>query len=195
MDNNINFKNIWQQQKVNPPDMDDLHTKVKQYKRASLRKQIFYNVVLAATFGFIIFIWIYYQPQFISTKIGIILIVMAMVIYLFSYNSMLSILNKIDNTQTNSKYLQSLRTLNTKQKYLQTTIMSLYFIMLSIGICLVMYESASKMTVFWASVTYICTLNWIGFNWFYIRPRTIKKQQAKLDELLHKFEAINQQLK
>ena len=51
------------------------------------------------------------------------------------------------------------------------------------------------MTVGAAILTYTVTLAWIAFNWFYLRPKTIKKQQGKLDELINKFEEINNQLK
>jgi len=35
----------------------------------------------------------------------------------------------------------------------------------------------------------------IAFNGFYLRPRTIKKQQGKFNELINKFEETNNQLK
>ena len=50
------------------------------------------------------------------------------------------------------------------------------------------------MTVFYALITYGITLLWIAFNWFYIRPKQIAKQQDKINGLIEKFEAINHQL-
>jgi hypothetical protein len=50
------------------------------------------------------------------------------------------------------------------------------------------------MTMTAGIITYAVTLAWIVFNWFYLRPKTIKKQQAKLDDLISKFERINKQL-
>jgi hypothetical protein len=58
-----------------------------------------------------------------------------------------------------------------------------------------MFEYTSRMTLFWATVTYGVTLLWIAFNWFYVRPKQIKKQQANTDELISKFEILNRQLK
>lgn len=193
--NNIDFTTMWQQQKVSHPTLNDVLNKLKKFKQSSLRKLIISNILLLSTSSFIIFIWYYYQPQFITTKVGIVLTVLAMVIYLFSYNKLFVIFNKIDTTQTNSNYLQSLKSLKIKQKFMQTTMLSLYFVMLFAGICLYMYEYTFKMTVLWAIFTYAITFAWIGFNWFYVRPKTIKKQQYKLDELIKKFEEINKQLK
>ncbi|MNR40078.1 hypothetical protein D3C85_1583390 [compost metagenome] len=56
-----------------------------------------------------------------------------------------------------------------------------------------MYEYASRMTVFYALITYGVTLLWIGFNWFYLRPKQIKKQQEKINQLIGKFEEVDAQ--
>lgn len=191
--NNIDFTTIWKQQKGAQPNIDELMNKLKQYKKSNLRKMIVSNILLLATSGFVIFIWYHYQPQFITSKIGIVLTILAMLIYLFAYNKQFSTFKNIDDTQTNSEYLKSLTVLKVKQKHIQTTMLSLYFIMLSLGICLYMYEYTSRMTKFWAIFAYAITMTWIGFNWFYIRPKTIKKQQTKLDELISKFETVNKQ--
>ena len=195
MDNHIiDLKNIWQQQKVNQPDIKEFRNKLKQFKHSGVRKLIISNILLIATTGLILFIWYYFQPQLITSKIGIILVVLAMVMYLFFYNKLFSVFNLIDNTQSNNGYLHSLNSIKVKQKYIQTTILNLYFVLLSLGICLYLYEYTSIMTSFWAVFTYAITFIWLGFNWFYIRPKTIKKQRAKVEELIGKLEALNKQL-
>ena len=50
------------------------------------------------------------------------------------------------------------------------------------------------MTTFWGIFAYGTTSIWILFNWFYLRPKQIKKQQSKLDEIIGKFEMLNEQL-
>ncbi|MBK6772550.1 MAG: hypothetical protein IPG78_10570 [Ignavibacteria bacterium] len=45
-----------------------------------------------------------------------------------------------------------------------------------------------------ATISYFTTLMWIAFNWFYLRPRQIKKQRAKTDELIIKLEMLNRQI-
>ena len=57
-----------------------------------------------------------------------------------------------------------------------------------------MYEYASRMSALGASLTYGITLLWMLFNWFYIRPKQIKKQQEKINDLIEKFEEVNHQL-
>lgn len=192
--NNIDFKDLWKKQTVSQPNIEDLMVRLKQFKKAGLRSLWITNILLFATSAFILFVWYYYQPQFISTKIGIVLTILAMVIYVVVYNRLLGSYKNIDVTQTNQEYLQKLILIRKKQQFVQSTILSLYFVLLGAGISLYMYEYTSRMTILWASFTYGITLLWIGFNWFYIRPKQIKKQQAKINELIIRFEDINKQL-
>lgn len=192
--NNIDFKDLWKKQAVSQPNIEDLMARLKQFKKAGLRSLWKTNILLFATSAFIVFVWYYYQPQFISTKIGIVLAIAAMILYVAVYNGMLRIYKDIDTTQTNQEYLQRLILLKRQQQFMQSTVLSWYFVLLLAGICLYMYEYASRMTVFYALITYGVTLLWIGFNWFYMRPKQIKKQQAKINELIAKFEDINKQL-
>jgi hypothetical protein len=194
MDNNIDFKDLWKQQVVSPPNIEDLFSKLKHFKRVSLRKLILTNVLLIATSVFILFIWYKYQPEFISTKIGIILMILAMGTYLFVYNRLAGFYKTIDGALSNSEYLQKLISIKAKQHFLQSTMLSLYFIMLGLGICLYMYEYASRMILFWGIFSYVLTLGWIGFTWFYLRPKQIKKEENRVNTLIAKFEAVNKQL-
>lgn len=194
MSSNINFKALWQQQSVSEPDMKDLMNRLHQFKQSNIRRLIKTNILLIATSLFIGFIWYYYQPQFITTKMGIVITILSMVIFLFVYNKMFTLFNKIDNTSDNTHYLQNLIVIKGKQRFLQHTMMNLYFTMLMAGICLYMYEYTARMTMTAGIITYAVTLAWIAFNWFYLRPKTIKKQQAKLDDLISKFEGINKQI-
>ena len=192
--NNIDFKDLWKKQTVSQLNIEDLMERLKQFKKTGLRSLWKTNILLFATSAFIIFIWYYYQPQFISTKIGIVLVILAMVMYVAVYNGLLRIYKDIDTTQANQEYLQKLILIKRKQQFMQSVILSWYFVLLLSGICLYMYEYASRMTVFYALITYGVTLLWIGFNWFYLRPKQIKKQQTKINELITKFEDINKQL-
>lgn len=194
MDNNIDFKDLWKQQVVNPPNIEELLSKLKQFKRVSLRKLIITNVLLIATSAFIVFIWYKYQPEFISTKIGIVLVIFAMMVYLFVYNKLGAFYKTIDGAQSNSEYLQKLISIKAKLHFLQSTMLSLYFILLGSGLCLYMFEYTNRMTLFWGIITYAIMLGWVGFTWFYLRPKEIKKEQNRVNSLIAKFEEVNKQL-
>src|SRR4051812_17494254 len=112
--NNIDFKDLWKQQSASPPNMEELLSKLKHFKKTNMRKLIKTNVMLIATSIFIGFIWYKFQPEFISTKIGIILIIFAMALYLFVYNKLGVFYKTIDANQSNSEYLQKLISIKAK---------------------------------------------------------------------------------
>ena len=194
MNPNINFNELWAKQKTGEPDIEDLLSKMNTFKKSNLKKLIITNLLLITTSLFIILIWVYFQPQMITTKIGIIVTILAMVIFVIGYNQSFVLFRKQTNTLSTAEYLKDLLAIKAQQEFMQTTMLNLYFILLSIGIGLYMFEYTVRMTAFWGIVAYGITSIWILFNWFYLRPKQIKKQQSKLDEIIGKFEELHEQL-
>jgi len=194
MNNNIDFKKIWNKQEIEIPDVKDLYNKANKFKKNSLFKLILANISLLITSIIIGFIWYYFQPEMVTTKIGIILVILAMVIYLISYNRQLPLLSKNDMELTSKEYLQQLIKLKEKQIFQQTTMLSTYFIILSLGIGLYLFEYTSKMSNIGGVISYTVIILWFAINWFYFRPKVIKKQNAKLNTLLLKFKDVNNQI-
>jgi hypothetical protein len=194
MKDNFDMKNLWAKQTISPQVTEEVLSNLNGLKRKQWRKLILINVLLIGSCVFIGFIWFKYQPQFLSTKIGIILSILAMIVYVYVYNRLIPSLKQMNLTQTNAVYLEQLKALKTQQHFLQNQAMAAYFILLGSGICLYMYEPAQNMTPFWVVFAYGTTLSWMAFNWFYLRPKSIKKEQAKLDDLMLKLEKMTQQL-
>jgi len=194
MSNDIDFKKIWDKQEVKIPEVKDLYSKAKRFKRNHFHKLIMVNILLLVTSISIVFIWYYYQPELVTTKIGIILTILAMIVFLLPYNKQLSILSKYKTEPNNKEYLQQLIELKEKQKFQQTTMLSIYFIALSLGIGLYLFEYVLKMTITWGIITYITTILWFAINWFYLRPKAITKQNTELNKLLVAFEKLNNQM-
>lgn len=194
MNPNINFNELWAKQKTGEPDIEDLLSKMNTFKKSNLKKLIITNLLLITTSLFIILIWVYFQPQMITTKIGIIVTILAMAIFVIGYNQSFVLFRKQTNTLSTTEYLKDLLAIKAQQEFMQTTMLNLYFILLSAGIGLYMFEYTVRMTAFWGIVAYGITSIWILFNWFYLRPKQIKKQQSKLDEMIGKFEELHEQL-
>ena len=189
--NNLHFKDLWKKQSSSKPDIEDLLAKVKQFKKIGLRRLWITNILLAATCVAIGFIWYSCHPEFLSTKIGIVVTILAMVIYLMVYNRLLIIYKNTDVTLDNQEYLEQLILIKKKEQFMQSTMLSLYFILLGIGIASYMYEYVVRMSFFWGSFTYGVTFLWMVFNWFFLRPKQIKKQQATINALIEKFVEVN----
>jgi hypothetical protein len=194
MDNNINFNELWSGQKIVQPNPDELILKVDKLKKANTKRIVYANITLVLTSVFICFIWYYYQPLFITSKIGIVLAVLAMFSFIVASNSSLVLYKKLDAGESNQQYLKTLLLIKEKQQFMQTTMLNLYFLFLSVGLSLYMYEYVSRMSTLMAVVVCGVTALWFLFNWFYLRPKQIKKQEAKLNEIIAKFEDIQGQL-
>lgn len=194
MDNKVNLKELWNKQNTQIPDTKELIEKMNAFRKNSLRRIIITNILLILTSAFISFIWYYFRPEMISTKIGILLCIAAMIMFIFVSNQSAPLLSKVDFDLSVRDYLNQLRKFKEKQNFLQTVILNIYFILLSAGICLYMFEYTSKMTFNWAVFSYFMALFWIAFNWFYLRPKQIRKQRAKTDELIGKLKLMDSQL-
>ncbi len=194
MSNNIDLKELWNKQEIKIPETKELFEKAANFKKKNIYKIIFINIALLMTSAFIISIWYYFQPESVTTKIGIVFIILAMVLYLIVYNRMIPLLLNVGYDLNSNQYLQQLLKLKEKQRFLQNTILNIYFILLSTGIFLYMMEYTSRMNVIGAILTYGITFIWIGINWFYFRPKSIKKQEDKINKLIDRFKLLSNQL-
>jgi hypothetical protein len=141
-----------------------------------------------------IFIWWYYQPQMITTRIGLTLIIIAIVTFLAATNQMIPLLAKT-NVETDSQhFLGQMIRIKQKQEFLNKKMLTGYFILLSVGLFLYMIEYAGRGSLTFQLIAYGITFAWIAFNWFYIRTKTIKKQQSAINDIVDRLEAVNNQL-
>ncbi len=194
MKNKEDIKELWDQQKTDLPDSNELIEKAGKFRRKNLTRLILTNAALIFTSVFIGFIWFYFQPKMITTKIGITLCILAMVMYLVVYNRIIPLLQKSFLTDSSSDYLHKLLKLKEKQRFLQSTILNIYFIVLSTGLFLYMIEYTSRMNIFWKISSYVIVMIWFGITWFYLRPKRIKKEEKAINEIITKFESYSRQL-
>ena len=193
MKNNIDINEIWKNQEIIEPNFTEFIKNVNSFKSKNLKNIIIVNILLLLTSVFIIFIWIYFQPKLITTKVGIVTTIIAMLIYAIAINKTISI-NKEKFNLDNKQYLQQLINLKNKQRFLQNTMLKVYFILFSIGLCLYLIEYVQLMNLILGIIVYSSTLLWIAINWFYFRPKINKAQNLKIDELISKIKNINNQI-
>ena len=191
MNDKDNLKELWLKQTTEPPLIEDIFIKFRKMKRRKITVLIAVNILMAITIGVIILIWMYFEPKFMTTKIGIIITVLGILIYLFAYNQILPNLTRISEDKNTNDFLESLLKIKKRQKHHQSKMLGIYFMTLSVGICLYLFEYVSMMTLSWSIITYALTLIWIAFNWFYFRPKIIQNENKKLNVIIEKVEAIS----
>lgn len=193
MKSNMDIKEIWNNQKIIEPSINEFFKMVSNFKKKYIKSIILANAFLILTSAVIVFIWVYFQPQYITTKIGIITIIFSMLIYIIALNKTILFYQEKFNLD-NNQYLFHLIQIKNKQHFLQNTMMKIYFILLSAGLGLYLIEYTQKMSLFLGITAYFATLFWIALNWFYFRPKIIKKQNLKIDELISRVEEISRQI-
>lgn len=194
MDSNIDFKSLWSKHQTEIPDISIVMGEIKSLKKEFLKRLIITNTLLLLTSAFIVFIWIYFQPAYFTTKLGIVMVIVAMLSFLLMLNRTYPLMQKVAPTESNHDYLQALLRIQKRQRFMHTTMMNIYFALLSTGLALYMFEYTRRMSLVAGVVAYGVTAAWVLFHWFYFRPRQIKKQQAELDKVIAKMESINGQL-
>ena len=194
--NTNDFREMWNKQITTPqPSQEELFKTVMKLKNKNRNQLLLAFVSLSLTIIFMLVISYYIEPTLITTRIGIALIIAAILFYLFSSNSLLRLLIKdADQSLDVSSYLPLLIKIREKQLLLGTRVMTLYFILLAAGLLLYMIEYTRRMTLVSGLLAYGITILWILFNWIYLKPHIVKKQQAKLSEAIKNLENLNGQL-
>lgn len=189
-----NFKALWQEQKT--PDQlhpKEIIDKAKQSQKKTRLKLLLTNLLLFVTILFITAIVLYFKPKMITTKLGTIFVIIAIIMQIVASTNLVTLIKESDSQTNTADYLKQLLLIRKKQSILQSKIMVLYFILLGLGLLLYMFEYTLRMSVTGAVLTYVITSFWIAINWFYFRPRIIKKQQQKLNDTITAIENMNKQ--
>jgi len=195
MSTEMDFKALWNKQApTNIPDTKELLAKAGKLKKAARNKLIGLNLVLISTVAFITYIGFNIDNEHITTKIGIVLIAIAIVSYLAASNQIMPLLFKTNLQTSSQEYLNQLIRIKRKHEFLNKVMINIYFVLLAAGMFLYMLQFAIRMSVFWAIFWYVVTFAWIAFSWFYLRPRGIKKKQKPLNEMIARLEEVNGQL-
>ncbi|MCK0114917.1 hypothetical protein [Gelidibacter sp. F63206] len=150
------------------------------------------NGLMTLSIGLIVFIWLYFQPKLVTTKIGIVITILGIAVYILFYNQLIPYLIKADENQKNSEFLKAVIKLKEQQKFLQTKMLQIYFATLTIGLCLYLYEYVLVVPSSRSIFVYVASLLWISFMWFYLRPMLVAKQRDRLCGIIKKFENIEQ---
>lgn len=149
---------------------------------------------MAVTIYYIVFLFGGYYSTTITTRIGGLLIIMGFVAYLLVSNGLLVDLFKAHSEVDSFAYLKELLIIKKKQELVETKVVKLYLITLSVGVALFMIEYTIKMGVIWGSIAYICLFAYMAFVYFYLVPQRVRKQRAEWTAIIEKLQTINDQL-
>ncbi len=189
------LQDLWQQTDVKPAvPVQELIRQIKVTRRRWLLKTIGSIALLAATFVFIIWVVMSAHLHWLTTKIGVGLILTAVFMAVMVQSSFLpALFDSSDPAQNNRDWLRKMETYQRRQYFMHTRFISAYYICLSAGFLFYMFEVA-RGNIFFMIAAYALTFGWIAFSWFYLRTRKFRQQKAKTDAMLQDIRALTDDL-
>ena len=194
--NNINsIKDLWQNAaSPSPLSIEELMKEISKKRNKMMHRNIFGILSLLAAASVVTWVGISYDAKYQSTRIGIILVLLAIVGGIFINSQLLQLMLKPMNLAMDSKsYTQAMKNYQSKQAYLHGQGMVIYFCTLGIGLALYLWEFTHANIPFLVAV-YGISFGWIGLVWFFIRPRTIRKEKERMSEIIGQLERISKQI-
>ena len=193
MEHKPNIDQLWQQAVEPSPDWQQFATQLAAMESKKRNEKNRVNFLLGVTIAFVAFIAFAYWPLQWSTLTGIVLTEASMLLYLWQYNHHIRVRTVGLLSSNAHEYLNYLRKERLKQHYLGRKLMTAYFILLSSGVLLYMWEFVQRMPGWYGWLAYGLAIGWFALNWLVFRPRILKKKDAELNQNIQKLEALQQQ--
>lgn len=182
------IEGMWQQQEKKAlPDASEIVKKTKKMRRKIIVKHTIGISILVLTFIYISTFLFTYQFAYTTTYIGIIVVLLTVVMGIAFRSQLIGImLPKSDILSDSKHHLDQNLIYQSRLKFFHKAGSSLYYLSLSAGLVLYLYEFASR--DFWFGIAaYAITGVWIVFSWFYLRKRNIEKHERKIDEYIEEL--------
>lgn len=192
----VDFKALWNKEEAKDmPDTKELLKKADRLRKLTRFKLIAQTLILLATVVVLLVVGFRIDNEQVTTMIGLVLMIIAIVSYLIVANQILPMLFKSNMEGTSQEYLNQLIRIKRKNEFINKVMINVYFSLLSLGLFLYGLQFVAKMSGGWATFYYVMTFGWMGFSWFWSRPRGVKKKQKPLNDMIERLEAVNKQLR
>lgn len=192
MKNEMDLKALWHKQEVDSmPDIKALYKKVDGIKRATRIRILMQNLILLTVSAIVIYVGFNIVNAKYTTKIGVVLMVIAMLTYLFVQNRLIPVLFKTNFASSTHEYLEQLISIKRREDFLNRIMIHIYFALLCIGIGLYFVQFVH--TILSGVLLYGLTLSFLILTWF-LQPRGAKCRQKVLIETIARLEEVNRQL-
>jgi len=185
MKNTNDLKEIWKKnESTTVPPIQEVITTAKGTIGKIRNKLFFSGFSVAAILGLIIYEQQKMQNEMLTTKIGLTIMALGIVLYLIVSNSILNMFLKNEfSAFDSSTFLDKMIELKNKLELLYKKIITIYFIALSVGLFLALIEETMSESLLHKVLSYALSAGWIAFAWFVLRPREMKKLYSLTDSV------------
>lgn len=195
MKNDINIKSLWKEQQIPAANLSSIQKKVKCFKLRRIGEALTIVILMILVIVLGLIIWICWTPQLVTTQIGIILLTIGFALPILSYSRLLYLYCGLKEDCPSTDYINNLFAIKRQEKRQQHIVLTLYFLLLSLGFGLYIYEYTFYCSFNLGVISYAILLAWIALNWFIFRPYMIKKRNRQFADFMKYIERHKKLLK
>ncbi len=174
---------------------DTLLKQVKKGTKSLQRKLLLSILMMAATFIFMIVLFLFFLFNSWLTYAGIFITMSTILIYAILMFRDYRLIASHDPTTEVNTYLEKLKIYQTSRTRMYGKMYYVYTILLSLGLGLYMVEVLKPVSLLMEITAYILFFGWILFVTFYWRKRIIKTEQEKISEIITRLERLKAQFR
>jgi hypothetical protein len=174
---------------------DTLLKQVKKGASALNRKLLRSFLIMAATFIFMIVLFLFFLFNSWLTYAGIFITMSTVLIYAILMYRDYKLIASHDPTTEVNIYLEKLKQYQTSRTKMYGTMFYVYTALLSLGLGLFLVEVLKPTSLLFEIIAYTVFLGWMLFVTFYWKKRIVKTEQEKLNEIINRLERLKGQFR
>ncbi len=174
---------------------DSLLKQVKKGAQSLQQKLLFSVLIMAATFIFMIVLFLFFLFNSWLTYAGIFITMSTILIYAILMYRDYKLIASHDPTTEVNVYLEKLKLYQTSRTKMYGKMYYVYTILLTLGLGLYMVEVLKPTSLFYEIMAYILFFTWILFVTFYWKKRIIKTEQEKISGIINRLERLKGQFR
>ena len=196
MKNFEELSSLWiEQPKAGQVPVDTLLKQVKKGTAALNRKLLWSIVLMAATFMFMIVLFLFFLFNSWLTYAGIFITMSTILIYAIMMFRDYRLIASHDPTTEVNVYLENLKIYKTSRVRVYGNMYYIYTFLMSLGLSLFLIEILKPAKLWFEMLAYALFFGWIIFVTFYWRKRIIKTEQQKISEIIERLERLKMQFR
>ena len=196
MKNFEELSSLWiEQPKAGQVPVDTLLKQVKKGTAALNRKLLWSIVLMAATFMFMIVLFLFFLFNSWLTYAGIFITMSTILIYAIIMFRDYQLIASHDPTTEVNVYLENLKIYKTSRVRVYGNMYYIYTFLMSLGLSLFLIEILKPAKLWFEMLAYALFFGWIIFVTFYWRKRIIKTEQQKISEIIERLERLKMQFR
>jgi hypothetical protein len=191
------LKNIWHNQVALPKvSHEDVLRKVRKTKNGFANKLLIELIGMCLAIAMLTYVWISSPFRMWTTHLAMVIMICCCLYYLYvqirDYNRI-----KDDSLLLNKpeEYIDYLKTYRSHRYNLNTSKYKIYTWFLSFGFLFYFIEIAFLASPWVTVIGIVLTALWILFCYFVLMKRYIRKEEARLEDMIQNLERLQQQFK